>query len=115
MKKIILAITILIGATNLSFAQSAMQNTTAADRQKAVVENAKFETNKVKYLQLSDKQQTSIYNVNVDYARKMFAVANPSHVDKVALNKLNAEKAAEYKKILSKEQYAQWEAANRVK
>jgi len=101
---------LLTGAANITNAQSAQQTVSNTSREKGIADNAKGETNRVKYLNLSQKQQDDIYQINLDYAKKMYSVANPSAVDRVALDQLNVEKAAKYKKVLTKEQYAKWES-----
>lgn len=119
MKKIIIAVLILTGSSTVSFAQSAKNNQAqslqSSDTKQIGVEmTAKTETDRMaKALTLSADQKTQIHSINVRVARNLEMVkqAGPSASPERTTHLMKA-KDAEYKKILTADQYAKYEKMN---
>jgi len=104
MKKIILSIAILLGATGM-YAQSAR---TVSASQDPATANAIVETNKLKDLKLTAAQDEAIYKLNLENSKAFYASSTPGSVDKATIERNKAKQDMEYKKILNKDQYATW-------
>jgi hypothetical protein len=104
MKKFVLSIAVLLGATAM-YAQSTR---TVSASQDPATATAIVETNKLKDLKLTAAQDEAIYKLNLESARAFYVSSNPGSVDKAVIERNKAKQDMEYKKILTKEQYATW-------
>ncbi|MBL7720107.1 MAG: hypothetical protein JNL72_14820 [Flavipsychrobacter sp.] len=99
MKKIVLTLAILAGASSL-YAQSSTQD--------HINNTVKYEMGKLKNYNLTATQETALTKVNKDAAETMHQLG-PSSADVNAFKKIAEKKDAEYKKILTKDQYEKWQ------
>lgn len=116
MKKIIIAVLILAGSSTVSFAQSksnakAQSLQTSDTKQIGAEMNAKAETDKMaKALTLTQDQKTQIHAINLNVAKNQEMIKQAgSAASPDRMTYLMKHKDAEYKKILTTEQYAKYE------
>ncbi|HYD20951.1 MAG TPA: hypothetical protein VEB40_05700 [Flavipsychrobacter sp.] len=111
MKKVILALAILLTASNI-YAQSAKKRAITASTDPATAA-AIVETNKLESLKLNDKQDEAIYQLNLQNSKAFYSSSTPGSVDKATVERNKARQDMEYKKILTADQYATWKATQK--
>ena len=112
MKKIILAATLIAGATTASFAQNTNSNTTVQNSQGSsqaiIAQKAQAETDKWdQMLNLTTQQKVQIHEVNLQYERQKDHIAQAGNqASPMRTTALNDYKNNRYQAILTATQYA---------
>jgi Spy/CpxP family protein refolding chaperone len=113
MKKIILTLGIICGLTGFSLAQTAQNHPNVPPpppHHMTAEQRAQMRTDALGHmLTLTDDQKKAMYNVNLDMAKKVEAARQ--NKDRNAMQQIMQETDAQYKKILTTKQYAQYQQA----
>ncbi len=106
MKKIFMMAALLIGTYTLTVAQTRERK--APSSKEAQAENQA--TRMQEMLKLTAKQKAKVYEVNMDYLKKM----ETARADKsIKIQDIHAERNNKLKSILTNEQYMQWRGNNK--
>lgn len=104
MKRIVLTIAILLGVS-VTYAQSS--KTAPASNQEHIAATVNYEMAKLKSYNLTATQEKALIKANQQSVEAMHTLG-PSSADANAFKKIRETKEAEYKKVLTKEQYEKW-------